>query len=411
MAGEEAALNLLGGLLALPLSIPQQRAQQQQQAQVQQALTSSHGQITPEVTQALTAAMMPAQYKPAGSDVPGIGPVLGGLSTVVGTTGRVLQTLAGGGPAPRPNDFLNGLKQISELKKSQAASEAAPMFTKPLARKLAEAGDLSGATKVETGGGGKTSLYDRWLQDPQKVEAFERATHKWGQGGAGGGGGDPTEPSLKGAPSAEKDIEEHAQLQFKKDHGGLTPKEEQRLSVLDLKAQERRRLLGEKADVATNAATERKRRAQEITDHALTTATKTMIERAPKVQFLARRVQKLVTTLQQDPLTARWNDIVVGKIGAPNDAWTRLRTDVGLLETALMNMHTGARGSTELLQHFRDLMNESKQSWQNLQSAVEEVQDYATEVGHMRPESTPDPGAGGGAQTHDLGDGWSVDIH
>ena len=50
----------------------------------------------------------------------------------------------------------------------------------------------------------------------------------------------------------------------------------------------------------------------------------------------------------------RWSDFMAGKVGSEPE-FAKLRTDAGLLATALMQAHVGARGSHEMLEHFKNL--------------------------------------------------------
>ena len=72
---------------------------------------------------------------------------------------------------------------------------------------------------------------------------------------------------------------------------------------------------------------------------------------------------------------------MAGRVGAPNPEFTKLRTDIGLLQTALMRMHVGARGGEQIMAHFADLIDSSKQDPQNLKAALDEIKAYAQEVG------------------------------
>jgi hypothetical protein len=64
-----------------------------------------------------------------------------------------------------------------------------------------------------------------------------------------------------------------------------------------------------------------------------------------------------------------------------------------------MNMHVGARGGTELMQHFHDLIDGSKQDPDNLRAALGEIKDYAQRVqqesqapgGGAAPAAPPPP--------------------
>jgi hypothetical protein len=107
-----------------------------------------------------------------------------------------------------------------------------------------------------------------------------------------------------------------------------------------------------------------------------------MIEAAPGVIDLAKKVDALVTKQQQTlgPAASRWNEFMTGKVGAPNADFTKLRTDADLLKTLLMRMHVGARGGEKILERFDNLLQEGTQSPQNLHAALQEIQDYAQQV-------------------------------
>lgn len=124
-----------------------------------------------------------------------------------------------------------------------------------------------------------------------------------------------------------------------------------------------------------------------------TAATRTMAETAPKVIDLANRSEQLIN--QQinalGPMASRWSEFMAGKVGAPNPEFTKLRTNIGLLQTALMRMHVGARGGEQMMEHFRDLIDASKQDPVNLKAALGEIKAYADEVGR----------SGGGNAAHE----------
>lgn len=129
-----------------------------------------------------------------------------------------------------------------------------------------------------------------------------------------------------------------------------------------------------------------------------TSSTMTMIEAAPGVIALTQRVRTLVDQQEKSlgPAASRWAEFMAGKVGAPNPEFTKLRTDVGLLTTKLMRMHVGARGGTDIMHHFQDLIDTSKQSPENLRAALEEIETYAREVQSERNANQGAQGGGGG---------------
>jgi hypothetical protein len=75
---------------------------------------------------------------------------------------------------------------------------------------------------------------------------------------------------------------------------------------------------------------------------------------------------------------SRWNDFLAGKVGDEPD-FAKLRTDMGLLGTALMQAHVGARGSHEMLEHFKSLADYRISDAATLRSALGREYNYVTE--------------------------------
>lgn len=115
---------------------------------------------------------------------------------------------------------------------------------------------------------------------------------------------------------------------------------------------------------------------------APTTATRTMIEKVPKVKALVSRLKDFADKEVQGkgPLGARWTDFWSNKVGAPNQAYSKMRVDDGLLSTALMQMHVGARGGERIMEHFANLLALGHQSPQNYKAALEAIDEYADDV-------------------------------
>lgn len=132
----------------------------------------------------------------------------------------------------------------------------------------------------------------------------------------------------------------------------------------------------------------------------LTSATRTMMETAPKVKALANKVLAALdkNADQLGPLEGRWSEFMAGKIGSDNPEFIKLRTDGKLLTTLLMRMHVGARGGSQMMQHFNSLLDTGKQSPDNLRAALESIISYADDVAHMPGEgAAPAAGASKGA--------------
>ncbi len=115
-----------------------------------------------------------------------------------------------------------------------------------------------------------------------------------------------------------------------------------------------------------------------------TSQTRTMAEVAPKVVNLSSRIKSLLDENegQLGPLSSRWQEYTAGKIGLPNKGYTQLRTNVALLQTALMRMHVGSRGGEQMMGHFKNLLDQSIQSPENLRAALGEIDEYAKQVQH-----------------------------
>lgn len=113
-----------------------------------------------------------------------------------------------------------------------------------------------------------------------------------------------------------------------------------------------------------------------------TTNTRAMSERAPRVQNFVQRINDLLDANEKQfgPLAGRWNDFASGKIGLPNRGFKQLQTNMDLLETSLMNMHVGARGSEKIMEHFHNMIGGAKQDPENIRAALEEIKRYADEV-------------------------------
>lgn len=96
-------------------------------------------------------------------------------------------------------------------------------------------------------------------------------------------------------------------------------------------------------------------------------------------------------------VASRWGEFMAGKVGDDPD-FQPLRTHMGLLSTALMQAHVGARGSKEMLQHFRDLANYSISNEATLRKAIGAEWDYVNEKA-MLPAGNPVAGRTGPGQT------------
>lgn len=93
---------------------------------------------------------------------------------------------------------------------------------------------------------------------------------------------------------------------------------------------------------------------------------------------------------------SRFGEFMAGKVG--NDPeFQPLRTHMGLLSTALMQAHVGARGSKDMLEHFKELANYSISNEATLRKALQAEWEYVNEKA-MLPKSNPAAGRTGPGQ-------------
>lgn len=140
-----------------------------------------------------------------------------------------------------------------------------------------------------------------------------------------------------------------------------------------------------------NKATERSAAAAQAKEDATTTAsTRTMQETVPKVLGFISRIYKDLDKVSTGPAASRYQEFMTGKVGAPNPDFATYRTNVALLTTLLMRMHTGSRTSSDMLAHFKGLLDSGRQSPENMRAALDTVKAYAEDIA---AEKKPRPGA------------------
>ena len=152
--------------------------------------------------------------------------------------------------------------------------------------------------------------------------------------------------------------------------------------------------MGETTGYINNKTLEVKSRAQvggldpNMGEAPITSASKSMMEIAPKVRTLATKLRSRIESLKKEigPAAGRWSAFWSGKIGAENPEYNKIRVDAGLLSTALMRMHVGARGGEQIMEHFTKLVGLGQQSPENMKAAMDEILDYADSVegGHIK---------------------------
>ncbi|KKN30146.1 hypothetical protein LCGC14_0836890 [marine sediment metagenome] len=91
---------------------------------------------------------------------------------------------------------------------------------------------------------------------------------------------------------------------------------------------------------------------------------------------ILKQVDSLEAAGRLGPIMGRWNDFMVGTIGAGDPEYTELRTNIGLLQTGLMMAHVGARGGVKLLEKFTDLVNAQKMDAATLRGTLKAVEGW-----------------------------------
>lgn len=104
-----------------------------------------------------------------------------------------------------------------------------------------------------------------------------------------------------------------------------------------------------------------------------------------------------------------YGDFLTGKVGTTGDPEAdkllgRLRATDSLLKTGAMKVHFGARGGTQMYDHFSDMLNSGKQSKAVLNGALDGIQDFME--GYANPGSTSHSS---GATSQPQPDGWTSD--
>jgi hypothetical protein len=365
-----------------------------------------------------------------GQNHPFAGKLLGGLAQVGGKIGDTLANAAPGiareipGTTVRHNMLLNqantalGQDEANAQKQAQAASEnATAQHTAAempeIAPNAESARGMQGAQKANLESEIKTreNPSEEWKAIPQIIgpngEPVEIES-KSGQVRFGGIQGTQQQKQPKPDSPEQQYIDEYQKL-----HKGATVAAAERAYTNDTQRPPQAIMLVPGANGGYTA--QNVKPGSTVAPNALSTGglnsmnvptsqTRAMAEAAPKVIDLANRSEQLIDRQIKSlgPAASRWNEFMAGKIGAPNPEFTKLRTNIGLLQTALMRMHVGARGGEQIMEHFAGLIDSSKQDPQNLKAALDEIKLYAEEVGKSGGNAVSaetDKALGGAAQT------------
>lgn len=88
-------------------------------------------------------------------------------------------------------------------------------------------------------------------------------------------------------------------------------------------------------------------------------------------------------------VASRWGAFLSGKVGDDPD-FQRLGTLFGIFHTAVMQAHVGARGSAEMMEHFKNLANPDISSPGQIRAGLQALKEYLTEKAMIIPGSPLD---------------------
>jgi hypothetical protein len=108
------------------------------------------------------------------------------------------------------------------------------------------------------------------------------------------------------------------------------------------------------------------------------------------------------------PLASRYQEFMAGTYGKGDPEVEELRTKMGLLATGLMQVHVGARGSAQMLEHFEDMANAKKMDGPTLLSGLNAENNYVTRKAMIPKNSRFNTGIGNtGAGNTQTGGGFN----
>jgi hypothetical protein len=94
------------------------------------------------------------------------------------------------------------------------------------------------------------------------------------------------------------------------------------------------------------------------------------------VPIIKQEIASLGAQGKLGPLQGRWSEFMAGKVGEGDPDYVKLRTDLGLFQTALMKAHVGARGSEFIMKHFQNLVDSGQMSPESLDAAVDSISGF-----------------------------------
>src|SRR6185312_4342284 len=118
---------------------------------------------------------------------------------------------------------------------------------------------------------------------------------------------------------------------------------------------------------------------------------KTIIARqliAPTGLFKAvsEDIQALENSKQLGVAATKWSNFMAGDVGKGPE-FSKLRTDMGLLGTALMQAHVGSRGSKDMIEHFTKLADYRIDDAPTLKAALSHEWNYVHEKAMLPPKT------------------------
>lgn len=358
-------LRMLGNLLALPNTMNAEAAEAEKMRSLLGSATQGAG-GPPLLSGEQINAMAPQRSQFPGTNVPVLGTALRGL----GTIGQVIQTVTGAPAAPRGGTiksldaFLSMQRNAGfDAARQHLAGDMRTGADRPsMAAHAVEANAPAEALRFYDKGNAPTgprTPFGLYQEDPEAFAAWQAANAKAPASGAA--------------------------------------KSEFELSQSDPAAYDA--YMKHKQQLMTEGAQTRAQNLQDIKQLALTNSTRTMVEAAPKVKYLADKVDAALAKVEAGPFASRYNEIVSGKIGEPDPDWIHYRSNAKLLASLLMRMHVGARGSDAQLKYFGDLISSGTQSPENMRAVLDDVRDYAATVASQGTGTKPPPNADANGNT------------
>ena len=137
-----------------------------------------------------------------------------------------------------------------------------------------------------------------------------------------------------------------------------------------------------------------------------TTQTRQRSEAATDVVKQVAKLRTIMQGMSLGPFASRVRSARTA-LGFSDPRFKKYETEAGLLQTKLANMHVGARGSDRLVAKFQKMIDTGVQSPENMNAALDAIDDYAKDVqagGELKtdipglPTKTTQPteGTGGG---------------